>query len=34
MRNDLLIETEQFDHGIVGKIYYDEDPFNPPQRVG
>ena len=29
MRNDLLIDTEQFDHGIVGKIYYDEDPLNP-----
>ena len=29
MRNDLLIETEQFDHGIVGKIYFDEDPLNP-----
>ena len=29
MRDDLLIDTEQFDHGIVGKIYYDEDAFNP-----
>lgn len=29
MRNDLLIDTEQFDHGIVGKIYCDEDPLNP-----
>ena len=29
MRNDLLTDTEQFDHGIVGKIYYDEDPLNP-----
>ena len=29
MRNDLLVESEEFDHGIVGKIYYDEDPLNP-----
>lgn len=29
MRDDRLIDTEQFDHGIVGKIYYDEDPLNP-----
>ena len=29
MRNDLLVESEEFDHGIVGKVYYDEDPLNP-----
>ena len=29
MRDDRLIDTEQFDHGIVGKIYYDDDAPNP-----
>ena len=29
MRDDTLIESEEFDHGIVGKIYYDPDPLNP-----
>ena len=29
MRNALLVESEEFDHGILGKIYYDEDPTNP-----
>lgn len=28
MRDD-IIESEEFDHGIVGRIYYDHTPLNP-----
>ena len=28
MRDD-IIESEEFDHGIVGNIYYDPEPLNP-----
>lgn len=29
MRDDLIVEREEYERGIVGTIYYDRDPLNP-----